>query len=488
MPALSKSPWLIHYDASSCNGCDIETLACLTPLYDVERLGVLNTGNPKHADIFLVTGAVNEQSQAVIRNIYHQLPEPKVVVAVGICACSGGIFRECYNISGGVDSVIPVDVYVPGCAARPEAIIDGVVKALAVLEEKHREMKAIANSLDQTLYLPAEKADAPEILALQKIAYQSEAELYGDDSLPALQQTLEDLENDFERMPQREATVLGARGSSDHSAAAHDRILFLKAVVNGKIIGSVRGYTMDDTAYLSRLNVHPYFRKRGIGRRLLAEIEQAFPHVSRFETKTGHQSKRNLYQLAKRRLPDLQDRAVHPHHHLGLSSKGPAAGPRGKQRCKMSNAADQPVQTIPLQSLLQKAGELRQEGYRLVQIGATRLPEQVEITYSFDRDGCLVNLRFQLLAAGARLPSISSIYWCAFLYENEMHDLFNVQVDGMAVDFHGHLYETAVKFPFGSTKAPSAKPAGQTPGAAGGAPAPLREQPGAKGPTPSPKA
>src|ERR1039457_3925463 len=194
MNGIKQSPWLIHYDASSCNGCDIETLACLTPLYDVERLGVINTGNPKHADIFLVTGAVNEQSQAVIRNIYHQLPEPKVVVAVGICASSGGIFRDCYNVSGGVDSVIPVDVDLPGYTARPEAIIDGVVKAIGVLEEKHREMNAIANSLDKVLCLPADKTDAPEILALQKIAYQSEAELYGDDSLPALQQTLEDLE------------------------------------------------------------------------------------------------------------------------------------------------------------------------------------------------------------------------------------------------------------------------------------------------------
>ena len=300
MSYITKSPWIMHYDASSCNGCDIEVLACLTPIFDVERLGVINTGNPKHADIFLVTGAVNEQSQAVIRNIYHQLPEPKVVVAVGICASSGGIFRECYNISGGVDSVIPVDVYVPGCAARPEAIIDGVVKAIGVLEVKHREMKAIANSLDKTLFLRADKSDAPEILALQKTAYQSEAELYGDDSLPALHQTLEDLENDFDRMPQREATVLGARGAQDRAAADSDRIIFVKAVVNGKIIGSIRGYAMDGTAYLSRLNVHPYFRRRGIGRRLLDEIELVFPQVERFETKTGHQSKRNLYQMTKR--------------------------------------------------------------------------------------------------------------------------------------------------------------------------------------------
>src|ERR1041385_1416015 len=142
MSGFSKSPWIIHYDASSCNGCDIETLACLTPIYDVERLGVVNTGNPKHADIFLVTGAVNEQSRSVVRNIYHQLPEPKVVVAVGVCACSGGIFRDCYNVSGGVDSAIPVDAYVPGCAARPEAIIDGVVQALGILEAKHRDMMA----------------------------------------------------------------------------------------------------------------------------------------------------------------------------------------------------------------------------------------------------------------------------------------------------------------------------------------------------------
>jgi ech hydrogenase subunit D len=125
----------------------------------------------------------------------------------------------------------------------------------------------------------------------------------------------------------------------------------------------------------------------------------------------------------------------------------------------MSNAEDQTFQTITVEALLETVGKLRKQGYRLVQIGATRLPEHVELTYSFDLESHLTNLRFQVLAEGARLPSISSIYWCAFLYENEMHDLFNVQVDGMAVDFHGHLYETSVKFPFGSTKAPVAKPA-----------------------------
>lgn len=141
MAKISKSPWLLHYDASSCNGCDIEVLACLTPIYDIERFGIINTGDPKQADILLITGGVNTQNKAVVEQIYSQMPNPKVVVAVGICACTGGVFKDCYNIIGGVDNVIPVDIYVPGCAARPESIIDGVVKALDLLQKKHEEMK-----------------------------------------------------------------------------------------------------------------------------------------------------------------------------------------------------------------------------------------------------------------------------------------------------------------------------------------------------------
>ncbi len=139
MSVVKKSPWILHYDGTSCNGCDIEVLACLTPLYDVERFGIINTGNPKHADILLITGSVNEQNIPVVKQLYEQMPDPKAVVAVGICATSGGIFAECYNVVGGVGKVIPVDVYVPGCAARPESIIDGVVKALDVLEEKRKK-------------------------------------------------------------------------------------------------------------------------------------------------------------------------------------------------------------------------------------------------------------------------------------------------------------------------------------------------------------
>ncbi|MDQ7821621.1 MAG: NADH-quinone oxidoreductase subunit B family protein [Candidatus Eremiobacteraeota bacterium] len=130
-----KSPWILHYDTGSCNGCDIEILACLTPLYDIERFGMVNMGNPKHADVLVCTGALNKRSARVLKNLYEQIPDPKLVMVVGTCAISGGVFHNCYNVAGGADKVIPVDVYVPGCAARPEAIIDGVVKALGRLAE-----------------------------------------------------------------------------------------------------------------------------------------------------------------------------------------------------------------------------------------------------------------------------------------------------------------------------------------------------------------
>ena len=136
MANVKKSPWLLHYDGSSCNGCDIEVLACLTPVYDVERFGIVNTGDPMQADILLITGGINYQNQSIVKQIYDQMPRPKVVVAVGICACTGGVFKECYNILGGADTVIPVDIYVPGCAARPQAIIDGVIKAVELFQQR----------------------------------------------------------------------------------------------------------------------------------------------------------------------------------------------------------------------------------------------------------------------------------------------------------------------------------------------------------------
>jgi ech hydrogenase subunit C len=137
-----KSPWVLHFDCGSCNGCDIEILACLTPMYDVERFGIVNMGNPKHADVLVVTGSANRRNARVLKNLYDQMPAPKLVIAIGACACTGGVFNDCPNILGGVDKVIPVDVYVPGCAAKPEAIIDGVVLALQKLAELQKKSPA----------------------------------------------------------------------------------------------------------------------------------------------------------------------------------------------------------------------------------------------------------------------------------------------------------------------------------------------------------
>ncbi|MBE2221386.1 MAG: NADH-quinone oxidoreductase subunit B family protein [Anaerolineae bacterium] len=132
--ARVNSPWLIHYNSGSCNGCDIEILATLTPRYDAERLGVKLQGSPRHADVLVCTGPVTMQSRDRLQRIYDQMPDPKFVVAVGSCAISGGAFQGCYNVIGHIDEVIPVDAYIPGCPPRPEAIIDGLVKLLTAIK------------------------------------------------------------------------------------------------------------------------------------------------------------------------------------------------------------------------------------------------------------------------------------------------------------------------------------------------------------------
>ncbi len=136
-----KSPWILHYNAGSCNGCDIEILASLAPKYDLERFGVINTGNPKQSDILLITGPITKRSRERVVEIYSQMPEPKVVIATGSCACTGGVFRNMYNVEDGVDRYIPVDVYVTGCATTPEMIIDGVVEGLKILEKKDKTIE-----------------------------------------------------------------------------------------------------------------------------------------------------------------------------------------------------------------------------------------------------------------------------------------------------------------------------------------------------------
>ena len=129
--ARTRSPWLIHFNAGACNACDIEVVAALTPRYDVERFGALLKGTPRHADVMVVSGSVPRKIRDRLKRIYEQMPSPKFVIAVGSCAISGGVFQDCYNVMEGVDKVIPVNAYVPGCPPKPEAILDGVVKLLS---------------------------------------------------------------------------------------------------------------------------------------------------------------------------------------------------------------------------------------------------------------------------------------------------------------------------------------------------------------------
>ncbi len=132
--SLTNSPWAIHFNSGSCNGCDIELLATLTPRYDLERFGVKLQGSPRHADILICTGPVTRQARDRLLRTYEQMPGPKFVVALGSCGTSGGVFQGCYNIVGEIGNVIPVDAYIPGCPPRPEAMIDGIVKLLGSLK------------------------------------------------------------------------------------------------------------------------------------------------------------------------------------------------------------------------------------------------------------------------------------------------------------------------------------------------------------------
>jgi Ni,Fe-hydrogenase III small subunit len=126
---FGRSLHIRQVDAGSCNGCEIEIGGLNSPIYDIERFGIHFVASPRHADMLLVTGPVTRNMEMALLKTYEATPEPRLVVAVGACGCSGGIFGRNYATCGGVDSVIPVDVYVPGCPPNPQALLQGILKA-----------------------------------------------------------------------------------------------------------------------------------------------------------------------------------------------------------------------------------------------------------------------------------------------------------------------------------------------------------------------
>ncbi|MDH4197545.1 MAG: NADH-quinone oxidoreductase subunit NuoB [Candidatus Aminicenantes bacterium] len=130
---LAKSLWVFHVSASPCNNCDIEILELLTPRYDVERFGIKLVGSVRHADVLLVSGVINQKVAPKIRRLYGQAPRPVFVVGVGTCPTSGCTFKDSYNTVERREDVIPIDLYIPGCPPKPEAMLEGIVKLVGVL-------------------------------------------------------------------------------------------------------------------------------------------------------------------------------------------------------------------------------------------------------------------------------------------------------------------------------------------------------------------
>ena len=132
---LGRSLHIREVDAGSCNGCEIEIVGLNSPIYDLERFGIHFVASPRHADMLLVTGPVTRNMELALKKTYDAMPAPRLVVAVGACGCSGGIFGVNYATRGAVDTVIPVDVYIPGCPPNPHALLHGILLAIGRMTE-----------------------------------------------------------------------------------------------------------------------------------------------------------------------------------------------------------------------------------------------------------------------------------------------------------------------------------------------------------------
>ncbi|MBE3606378.1 NADH-quinone oxidoreductase subunit B family protein [Campylobacter sp. RM13119] len=133
---IQRSFSVYRIDCGSCNGCEIEIFAAITPMWDPERFGFKLVANPRHADILICTGPVTRQMYYPLLRAYEAAPDPKIVVALGACGSSGGIFHDAYSVWGGIDKVLPVDVYIPGCPPHPAGVIYGLGMALGIIDQK----------------------------------------------------------------------------------------------------------------------------------------------------------------------------------------------------------------------------------------------------------------------------------------------------------------------------------------------------------------
>jgi Ni,Fe-hydrogenase III small subunit len=131
---LTRSIYVFHVSSGSCNNCDIELLDCLTPRFDVERFGIVLVGSIRHADAMLCTGSTNRLCLPRIKKLYEDMPKPGFVIAWGACGSSRGLFKDSYNTGDPLDEIIPVDVYIPGCPPKPEAVIGGFVKLIGKIK------------------------------------------------------------------------------------------------------------------------------------------------------------------------------------------------------------------------------------------------------------------------------------------------------------------------------------------------------------------
>jgi membrane-bound hydrogenase subunit mbhJ len=159
---MNRSCWVYHANSGGCNGCDIEVLNVLTPYYDAERFGVKLVASPRHADAMLCQGPALRSTERALRRAYEAMPAPKLVIAVGSCATGGGQWFDSYPVLGGIDKLLPVDFWIPGCPPRPEAILHGVAVALGILGKKVGPKPALAQPTFPFPQYNPEPAPEPE--------------------------------------------------------------------------------------------------------------------------------------------------------------------------------------------------------------------------------------------------------------------------------------------------------------------------------------